>query len=140
MSIHERVHARSDLDDARKNRDLDKLAAELNAEGATVIGDRWVTGRTILELCPDGENILTALEAAAASGSVATRWTVSFLQGDPGVNVGRPATIAKIAALVASKALTAEQADQLKALALRPVVVDRLEVEAALYNRDGSEK
>lgn len=138
--IRERIRARRDLDEARAQRDLDKMAAALNAERLTQVGERWVTGRTILDECPDGEAILVALEAAAASGSAATRWTVAFLQSDPGVNMGSKATMDKTDALVALEALTEDQAQQLKALAQIPVVVTRLEVEAALYNRDTTEK
>lgn len=139
ISIHDRVHARADLDDLRAKRDLDGLAAALNAEGLSEIGSRWVTGRTILEMCPHGEEIIEALEKAAAA-SVATRWTVGFLENDPGVDVGRPKTIEKIDALVQAQLLSADHAAELKALALHPIIVDRLEVEAALYNRDGTEK
>jgi len=139
MDIRERIRARRDLDAMRAARDLDGLAAALNAEGLTAVAERWVTGRTILEHCPDGEAIIAALEAAA-SGSVATRWTVAFLQSDPGVDMGRKATIDKTDKLVELGALSQAQADQLKALAMLPVAVTRLEVEAAMYNRDTTEK
>lgn len=140
MGIKDRIKARRDLDAMRAAIDLDGLAAALNAEGLVEVGERWVTGRTILAECLDGESILMALEAAAESGSLATRWTVAFLKSDPGVDMGSAATIAKTDALVAASYLTVEQGEQLKSLAKLPVIVTRLEVEEAMYNRDTTEK
>lgn len=140
LTIRERILARSDIDELRDARDLDGIADALNAEQANNVSPRWVTGRTILAECPDAEDILAALEAVAAAGSVATRWVVRFLAGDPGVDMGNLATRMKTETLVSSGALPREQADQLLDLAVRPVVVTRLDVEAALYNPDGSEK
>lgn len=139
MSIRERILARRDLDQLRAARDLDGLTAALNADPEMTVQQRFVTARAVMAGCPDGNAILDALDAAAPQNS-AVRRALAFLQQEAGLDVGDPYTQHMIGELARAGALTGDQAAQLKALALKPVYVDRLEVEAALYNRDTTEK
>jgi hypothetical protein len=138
MTIRERILARADLADARAARDLDALAAGLNAQPDYMTQARYITARTILAECPDGGSILAALDAGAAQNA-AVKYAARFLGQDSGLNVGDPATLGMLDALVPS-VLTPAWAEQIKALAVQPVYVTRLDVEAAMYNPDGSEK
>lgn len=134
MTIRERILARADLADALAARDLDALAAGLNAQPEKEIWPRYITARTILAECKDGASILAALDAAAAQ-SVAVKYAVQFLGQNSGLNVGDPATLAMLPAVMPQ-----DLAAQVQALALQPVYVTRLDVEAAMFNPDGSEK
>jgi hypothetical protein len=138
MDIRTRVHARRDLDGLRAARDITGLAEALNAEGLKAPQQRFVTARAIMAECSGGVAILAALKSAAADPAVG--WALQFLGQEAGLDVGDPFTQGMIGQLVTAGVLTAPQGDALKALALRPVIVDRLEVEAALYNRDTTEK
>jgi hypothetical protein len=139
MLIRDRIFARRDLDGLREARDLDGLAAALNAAPEMTVQPRFVTARAVMAGCPDGVAILDALDAAAPHNS-AVRRAVAFLQQEAGLDVGDPYTQRMIGELADAHVLTESQAAQLKALALKPVYVDRLEIEAALYNRDTTEK
>lgn len=139
MNIRERILARPDLDDLRTARDLDGLAAALNVQPAQELQPRFVTARTILAECADGSGILDALTAAAEQVS-AVKWALNFLGKDSGLDVGNPATQGMIDQLAAAGVLSAGQAATLKDLALQPIVVTRDQVNAAMYNPDGSEK
>lgn len=138
MSIRDRVHARRDLDDYRAARDLDALTAALNAENLKALQQRFITARAVMAACPDGVAILGALQAASADPAVG--WALKFLGQEAGLDIGDPFTQSMVDQLVAGSVLTAQQGATLKAMALKPVIVDRLEVEAALYNRDTTEK
>lgn len=125
--------------DAIAARDLDTIAA-IVSEGRTAAQSRFVTARTVLAECgASGPGILDALEAAAA-GNGAVKWALTFLGQDSGLDVGNPVTQAMIDQLTAGGALTGEQGVALKALAMVPAPVSRSEVEAALFNPDGSTK
>jgi hypothetical protein len=139
ISIRDRIIGSPELQDARAARDLDALAAGLNAQGVSAVQSRFVTMRTVTAECSDADGIITALTGAAAiSPSVAEM--LGFLRDDTGMDVGHPNTQAKINAMAGAGALTQAQANQIKALALLPVVVTRADVEAAMYNPDGTEK
>jgi hypothetical protein len=138
MSIRDRILARGDLEELRAARDLTGLAAALNAEGIKAPQQRFVTARAIMAECPGGVAILAALKSAAADPAVS--WALQFLGQEAGLDVGDPYTQSMIGQLVTAGVLSAPQGEALKALALGPVIVDRLEVEAALYNRDTTEK
>lgn len=138
MSIRERILARADLAPLRAARDLDGLAAALNAEGLTALAPRYITARTILAECGTaGPAILAALDAAVANPAV--KYAVKFLGQDSGLNIGDPMTQEMIDAL-SPTVLTEQQAETLKALALQPILVDRAQVFEAMFNDDGSEK
>lgn len=137
-SIRDRILARPDLADAHAARDLDAMAAGLNAQPETALQTRYITARTILSECGAGESILAALDVAA-SASTAVKYAVRFLGQESGLNVGDPVTLAMLEGMV-PQVLTQEQADQVRALAMLPVYVTRLDVEAALYNPDGTVK
>jgi hypothetical protein len=138
-TIRERILARGDLAAARKARDLDALAAGLNAQPELTPQPRYITARTILAECgTHGPGILATLDAAVPMNS-AVKYAVRFLGQDSGLNVGDPVTQAMIDSL-APDVLTMDQAAALKALALQPQLVDRMQVEVAMFNPDGSEK
>lgn len=138
-SIRDRILARQDLADARAARDLDALAAGLNAQPESVVQSRFVTARAVMAGCADGIAILDALNDAAVQNS-AVAWAVKFLGQEAGLDVGDPYTQSMIDELVKQNVLSQVQAEQLKALALRPVLVTRADVEAAMFNPDGTEK
>lgn len=138
MTIRERIIARPDLAVLRTQRDCARLASALNAEGLTAPHQRFVTARGVMAGCADGVAIMTALEAAQANKAV--KWAVTFLGQESGLDVGAPYTQGMIDQLVAGAVLTAAQGDQLKALALAPVVVTAQQVSDAMFNPDGSEK
>lgn len=139
MSIRDRILARRDLNGLRAARDLDGLAAALNADAPLVPQQRFISARAVLTQCPDGAAILVALETAAPQ-NVAVAWAVRFLGQDAGLDIGDPGALALLAQLQQAGILTAPQVDQLKALAMRPLTVTRDQVEAAMFNPDGSEK
>lgn len=94
---------------------VDLLAAPVY----TMTKSRFVTARTILAECPDGAAILDALTTAQANVS-AVKWALTFLSQDSGLDVGHPRTQVMLGGLVQGGALTAAQADQLKAMAMQP--------------------
>lgn len=139
MNIRDLILARPELGDMHAARDLDGLAAALNAQPAQELQPRFVTARTVLAECADGSAILDALTAAAEHVS-AVKWALNFLGKDSGLDVGNPATQGMIDQLVGAGALTADQAAELKSLAVQPVLVTRDQVNGAMYNPDGTEK
>jgi hypothetical protein len=138
MDIRTRILARPDLDGLRAARDLDGLATALNAEGLQAPHQRFITARAVMAACEGGIEILDALENASANRAVA--WALKFLGQEAGLDIGDPFTQGMVDKLVQESVLTTDQGTALKALALQHVVVDRLEVDAALYNPDGTEK
>jgi len=139
MDIRERILARQDLAQLRAARDLDKLAAALNGEGLRAPGERYITMRTILGECAHGREIVIALRTAAPADPIVDE-SVNFLRDDSGFDVGHPNTAADIARLVDAGVLQAAWRDELLALSLLPVVVTREQVNAAMFNPDGTEK
>jgi len=142
MDIRARILARGDLDDLRDARDLDALAAALNAEGLRAPQQRFITARAVMASCADGLAILSALDGAREHPTIgkAVTWALTFLGQEAGLDIGDPFTQEMVDHLVAFEILADEQGAALKSMALHPVVVDRLEVEASLYNPDGTEK
>lgn len=138
MGIRERILARPDLDAMRAARQITGLAEALNAEGLIAPQQRFISARGVMSGCADGVAILAALEAAEANKAV--KWALAFIGQDSGLDIGDPFTQGMITQLVAAGVLTADQGDQLKALALAPVVVTQSEVAAAMYKLDGSDK
>lgn len=139
--LRDEILARADCAAAVAARDLDAIAAIVSA-GRSAVRSRFVTARTILSECGAiGPSILDALEAVAASpGGSAVKWAVRFLSQDSGLDVGNPVTQYMIGQLAAGGALTAAQATALTGLASLSAPVSRAEVEAALFNPDGSAK
>jgi len=138
MDIRTRILARRDLDELRASRDIDALAMALNAEGLMAPQQRFVTARAVMATCTAGLEILDALEAAASNRAVA--WALKFLSQEAGLDIGDPYTLRTVDQLVVALVLTQEQGDALKAMALRPVVVTRDQVNAVMFNDDGTEK
>lgn len=139
MSIRDRILARPDLAELRAARDLDGLAAALNASAPLVAQQRFITARAVLTQCLDGAAILTALEAAAPQ-NVAVAYALRFLGQEAGLDIGDPGAQALLAKLQQAGVLTDLHVQQLRALALKHQLVTRLDVEAAMYNPDGTEK
>jgi len=142
MDIRTRILARGDLAELRAARDLDGLAAALNAEGLQAPRQRFITARAVMASCPGGLPILAALDGAREHPVVgkAVAWALTFLGQEAGLDIGDPFTQEMVDHLVAFEILTDEQGAALKAMALQPVVVTRLDVEAAFYSPDGTER
>jgi hypothetical protein len=138
MDIRARILARDDLNEHRAARNIDALAAALNAEGLLAPQQRFITARAVMAACLGGIQILDALENASSDRAVA--WALKFLGQEAGLDIGDPFTQGKVDQLVGLTVLTAEQGAALKALALQPVVVSRDQVNAAMFNDDGTEK
>lgn len=141
MGIRDRIINSPELQAARAARDLDALAAGLNAQGALEVRSRYVTTRTIMDECgtlDDGRAIIAALKAAASADPLAGE-ALLFLQDDSGFDIGKPKTRDYLDAMVPD-ALSAERVQMLKDMALQPVVVTRDQVNDAMFNPDGSEK
>lgn len=137
-TIKERVLARSDLASAYAARDLDALTNGLNAQPETACQETFVTARAVLTRCASGPQIIAALDANTGT-NILVKYAVEFLKQGAGIDIGDPAAQTMLDSLVPG-ILTADYASQLKALSLKPVLVNRAQVEAALYNPDGSEK
>jgi hypothetical protein len=139
MSIRDRILARLDLAELRAVRDLDGLAAALNAESLLTRQPRFVTWRAVITQCLSGEAIRDKLEGAAPASS-AIRSAVEFLSQDAGLDVGDLGTWANIDKMVAGGVLTAADGQELKDLSMKPLIVTRDQVNEAMFNPDGSEK
>lgn len=141
MSLKDEILARSDCAAAVAARDLDAIAAIVSA-GRMANQSRFVTERTILAEIAGGNAILDALQSVADSGNTAVRRAINFLQQDSGLDVGNAVTQGMIDQLAATNppVLAAGQAAALKGLANLPAPVSRADVEAALFNADGSSK
>lgn len=138
MTLRDEIIGRTDCAAALSARDLDALA-RIVSTGRKVTQSRFVTARTVLAECIGGQAILDALKAAAA-GNSAVNWAMTFLGQEGGLDVGNAATQGMIDQLVAATALTAAQGAALKALANLSQTVSRAEVEAAMFNADGTRK
>lgn len=112
MDIRERILARRDLDAARLARDIDALAAGLNTECQPTMIPAYVNAYTILAMAPHSEVIMGLLQMAADGGSVQA---------------------------LAQQLLSMEGA-QVMEPGYEPPYVNRMEVNDAMFNPDGSEK
>lgn len=132
-ALRDRINARPDLAALVVARELDEIAAKLNAEGLSVVRSRYITMRTISAEIPreDARAIVTALVSAATVDVLADE-AVRFLRTNSGYDIGDPGAQEYIDEMAAAGALTADRARVLKGLALAPLTVDRLEVEAAI--------
>jgi hypothetical protein len=140
MNIRDRVLANSDLDAMRALRDLDGLAAALNAEGLKVrTPNTFVTWRAVTTRCASGKSIKSKMRAAAPLNEDIDT-ACMFLSQDAGLDVGDEGTWLAIDAMVTANVLTEDEGAQLKRLAMAPLIVSRLDVEAALFNPNGTEK
>ena len=142
MSIRDRILARPDLAELRAARDLDGLAAALNAEGIKDKQKRFITARAVMAECPGGVAILVALDGARSHPAVgsAVGWALTFLGQETGLDIGDPFTQGMVGTLVTLGILTSAQGDALKAMAQQPVLVSRDQVCHAVFNDDGTEK
>lgn len=137
--IRDRIINSPELQASRTARDLDAMAAGLNAQGVTAIQSRFVNMRTVVAELTDADNIIKSLTTAAPSSPALTEM-LNFLRSDTGMDIGHPNAQTRVDALVTATALTASQGVALKNLALLPVIVSRADVNAAMYNPDGTEK
>jgi len=140
-TIKERILAITTLAPARVARNLDALAAGLNTAPPKVLSIRFVNAQTILSECADGANILASLDGASNTNNT-VKYAMRTLVQDKGLNVGDPVIQSLFDTLATGliPVLTKDQAAQLKALAMMSQVVTRGDVEAAMYNPDGTEK
>jgi hypothetical protein len=138
QTIPERIRARAELAVMFAARDITGLAAALNEAPPLVAQSRFVTARTVMSECADGIAILTALKEASANAAVG--WALQFLGQNSGLDIGDPFTQGTVDQLVAVGVLSADQGGQLKAMALRPLLVTQEQVADAMYNPDGTEK
>jgi hypothetical protein len=139
LGIRDRIRASSEMSGLLAAKDITGLAAALNAQDYRVPQERFITGRTVLAECEDGESILRALEAVGPS-SVAVKWMLKFLEDPSGMDIGHPRTFARIDALVSAGVWSAPQGEQLKALALQPVLVTQEHVAREMFHPNGEEK
>lgn len=86
----------------------------------TLVKERFITARTLLaELGPTvGASVLDKLEAVSAVSSP-VKWAMKFLATD-GIDMGHAGTRAQMDALAQAGALTAEEAEAVKAIAEQP--------------------
>ena len=140
-SIRDRILGLTALIPARLNRDLDALASGLNAAPAKVLSTRYVNAQNILSECADGSDIISRLNGAASSNST-VKYVMLTLVQDKGLNVGDPTLQSLFDTLATGvvPVLTTSQASQLKNMAMLPQLVTRTDVEAAMYNPNGTEK
>jgi len=140
-SIRDRILGLTALIPARLNRNLDALAAGLNAAPPKVLSTRYVNAQNILSECADGADIISRLNGATSTNST-VKYVMLTLVQDKGLNVGDPTIQAVFDTLTTGlvPVLTASHAAQLKNLAMLPQMVTRTDVEAAMYNPDGTEK
>jgi len=140
-SIRDRIIGLTALIPARLNRNLDALAAGLNAAAPKVLSTRYVNAQNILSECADGADIISRLNGAAGSNST-VKYVMLTLVQDKGLNVGDPTMQSLFDSLATGvvPVLTSAHAAQLKNLAMLPQLVTRSDVEAAMYNPDGTEK
>ena len=138
-TIRERILARPELNDMRQARDITGLSVALNAQPPMVSGSRFITARTVLAECANGDTILSALEAVAVSNA-SVKWAVNFLGKDSGLDIGNPVTLDMVEQLVSAGVLTESQGAAIKGMALQPHYVTQEQVAMEMYNPDGTEK
>lgn len=138
-SIRDRILARPDLAEAYAARDLDALTDGLNSQPELDVRPRFITARAVMAACADGVAILDALSTSAQQNS-AVAWAMKFLGQDAGLDIGDPYTQGMVDKLVVLGVLSSAQGEQVKALAMQPVLLSRQDVEAAMFNPDGTEK
>jgi hypothetical protein len=138
--IRDRILARRDLDAARAARDLDAMAEALNAEGVKApSAECWVDALGIVNRCPSGKSIIRKLKAGvSADAMIEVAWT-SLVSGK-GLDFAAVSTQESINEMAAAIGFTEEERNELANLPMQTTLVTRLEVEAALYNPDGTEK
>lgn len=95
------------------------VADLLNAQTTTMVKTKWITALGVVSrLGASGAAILDKLEAVSASNSL-VKWSMKFLQQEPGLNVGDPVAQQEFDDLAAAGVLTVGEAAALKALAVQ---------------------
>jgi hypothetical protein len=135
-TIIERIQSRPDLAEHVANRDLDAIVAELNAEGLTEVAECWVDALGIMNRCTNGKSILRKLRTAVPSDAVVEAVWTKLISG-PGIDFGSQTTRDSIDEMVAPLEFTEDEVVEMKQLPVRPVVVDRMAVEAAINEMEG---
>lgn len=97
----------------------DEIADILNEPRFMAVKSRFITARTMLAELPGAGVILDKLESVASSVPE-VKWSMKYLTGETGIDVGHPGTIAQIDALSAGGVLTMAEAESLKNMALQP--------------------
>jgi len=135
MNIRERILARPDLAPLVAERELDKLADALNAEGLTEVRECWVDALGIMNRCANGKSIVRKLRAGVPADAVIEIAWRALVYGK-GLDFGADSTRSSIDEMAAPLQFTAEEVGEMKALAVFPIYVTRLRVEAELFKAE----
>ncbi len=119
--------------------DAEALAVALSTGRTRLQAPTMISERGIMERYPGGpvaaDAVLVKLETFAASGAPGSgpvKRAMKFLASADGLDIGSAATRAQLDALAAGGVITSGEADNLKNLALVPVVVTPRQVVDAL--------
>lgn len=138
MALRDEIIARADCVVPIAARDLDMITALVSA-GRTSVQSRFVTARTVLAEVSGGAALLDKMQSIGTT-QPAVKYAMTFLNQEGGIDIGNPATQGMVDQLVAGAALTAAEGAALKGMANRPAPVTRAQVEAALFNPNGTAK
>ena len=138
MTLHDEIIARADCAAAIAARDLDAIVRIINP-GRVAVQSRFVTARTVLAEVSGGAALLDKMQSIGTTQS-AVKYAMTFLNQEGGIDIGNPATQGMVDQLVAGAALTAAEGAALKGMANLPAPVTRSQVEAALFNPNGTAK
>ena len=138
MTLHDEIIARADCAAAIAARDLDAIVRIINPDRVAV-QSRFVTARTVLAEVSGGAALLDKMQSIGTTQS-AVKYAMTFLNQEGGIDIGNPATQGMVDQLVAGAALTAAEGAALKGMANLPAPVTRSQVEAALFNPNGTAK
>lgn len=133
MNIRDRILARADLASALDRRDLDELAAGLNTDPPLTRVETWVDALGIINRCASGKSILRKLKAGAGLDAVIEVAWERLVRGQ-GLDFGAASTQDSIEEMRPVLGFTDDEMVELRGLGLQPVLVDRWEVEAAMFN------
>lgn len=137
MGLKEDILAREDLADAVERRDLDEIAAGIFVGRAK---------RVLVPIADIQAKLMATgewwrIKQAAAEGNQSAVIVVDMATARfANVDYSLPLVGQQWDALVADGLLAQSTRDELQALSMAPDPVDRLEVEAALFNPDGTRK
>ena len=90
-------------------------------EHTTIVGEVYISARTLLGLGTTGVSILEKFKVLADGGNAQARWTIQFLNQESGINIGNAAAQATINALEQATVFTSDEANLLRSLAQVPI-------------------
>jgi hypothetical protein len=138
-ALRARVRANPACAEALATRDLDQIAALLNAEGLATVGECWADALALMNRCATGKSIIRKLYAGNGLDPVVEVAWRALVYGK-GLDFGAESTRESIDEMVGPLGFTADEVGEMKGLALQPVTVSRDQVFDALFNDNGSEK